>query len=136
MDAREILERSRNVVNDGWTQGALHRTDEGATPHVCPHGAMRLVGALAVTPYGIAGYWAFKGGEWLVDSLISTSAFGTEPAHREAVQAYARATGYIGSDAEEAASHISRWNDAPGREKAEVVAAFDDAIAALSDGAE
>lgn len=106
MTTAEILKAAREKVAAGWTQGENARDEDG-----------NPVGA------GAAACWCAYGA---IDAATPREGLGYAEFYRvrsDAMLILRDAIGLPGTN------RIADWNDAPGRTQAEVLAAFDRAIA-------
>ena len=102
---RNVLKRARAKIAQGWTQGAAARLRDGTA----------------------AGSADPDAASWCAMGAIYCSAVEMLP-YNEAMCADAAAFGALGRSL--GFPSIPEWNDAEGRTKAEVLAAFDAAISA------
>lgn len=100
---KEILAEARELIAKGWTQGTPARNADGDDCGVYESEAQCFC--------SLGALWRAAGGIGVAVDAANALRAG--------------ATGSL-------ASSISFWNDAPGRTQAEVLAAFDKAIAEVS----
>jgi hypothetical protein len=96
----EVLTKARALVERGWTQRASARNERGEIVPTTSDAACTWCALGALSVCGLDGSWVPAA------AALAVANFGTSDAH------------------------IPTWNDAPERTQAEVVAAFDRAIAA------
>jgi hypothetical protein len=111
--AAAMLQEARGLLLRGWSRGAQARDARGQVvpPWSDDAAAWSLLGALLAT--------------WQVHDMLDADFV----AHRADAQALGDATQALGEATGTAA--LDQWNDAEGRDLAEVVAAVDRALVAL-----
>jgi hypothetical protein len=129
---REILQDARSVVARGWTKGcsARDKEDRPVNPNLV-NGAEKwsAFGAISVAEVN------------LLNRAIGALNFGQAEVKREAVYAAGKLALILLADATGATSgyaqhRINAWNDSDATKKADVIAAFDRLIAAMTVGRE